>query len=78
MGLSFHDELSSVVEGDISRFMADEPNPIPRTGSISHDSNLCIRPHNSNPIPELEIISVREERRDDDTGRSDDIQMVDR
>ena len=51
---------------------------VPRTGSISKDGSLRIEPHDPNARPELEMISIREQRRDDDIGGSDDIQMVNR
>jgi hypothetical protein len=78
MRLSFHDEPSLVEAVESLRFAADDPNPIPRTGSISEDGSLRIKPQDSNAILELEMISIREERRDDDIGGSDDIQVVDR
>ena len=64
MGLSFHDQ-TSLVEA---------------VGSlhISQDNNLSNGPHDPNVIPELETISIGEERRDDGIGGSDDIQMIDR
>ena len=62
MGLSFHDELSLVEAVSSLRFEAADLNPIPGTG-----------PHNLNAIPEM--ISI-EERRDDDFGGGDNIQIV--
>ena len=62
-----------LVEGvGSSRFVAADSNPVPGT-SISQDTILHIGPHDPNVIPELEMISIREERRDDDIGGSDDI-----
>ena len=70
MGLSFHDEPSLIDAVSSLRFAADDSDPIPRTGIMSRDE-----PHDTNPISEM--IGTREERRDDDIGRSDDIQTVD-
>jgi hypothetical protein len=64
MGLSFHDEPSLAEAVSSLRFGGVDPNPIPGMGSISLDG-----------IPEM--ISM-EERRDDDIGGSDGIEMVDR
>lgn len=75
MGLSFHDESSLAEAVSSLRFVADDLNPISRTGSISEDWSLRIEPHDSNVIPELEIISIREEKRDDGMGGSDNIQV---
>ena len=75
MGLSFHDEPSLVEAVSDLRFDAADRNPIPGTESISLDRSLCTGPHDLNTI--LEMISI-EERRDDDMGRIDDIQIVDR
>jgi hypothetical protein len=75
MGLSFYDEPSLVEAVSSLRFAADDPNPIWRSGSISEDWSLRIEPHDSNAISELETISIREERRDDGMGGSDDIQV---
>ena len=63
-----------LVEGAGSlKFVAANSNPISRTGSISQSEILHIGPHDPDVIPELEMISIREERRDDDIGGSDDI-----
>jgi hypothetical protein len=75
MGLSFHDEPSLVEAVSDLRFEAADRNPIPGTGSISLDGSLRTGPHDPNAIPEM--ISI-EERRDDDIGGGDDIQMVHR
>ena len=48
---------------------------MPGTGSISLDGGLHTVPHD--PNANQEMISI-EERRDDDIGGSDDIQMIDR
>ena len=74
MGLSFHNQPSLVEAVGSLRFEAADPNPIPGTGSISLDGSLRT-PHDPNAIPEMTSI---EERRDDDIGRDDDIQLVDR
>ena len=73
MRLSFHDEPSLVEAVGSLQFEAADPNPIPGTGSISLDGSLRTEPHNPNAIPEM--ISI-EERRDDDIGGDDDIQIV--
>ena len=76
MGWSFHDERSLVkAVGSFRRFEAADPNPIPGTGSISLDGSSRTGPHDPNAIPEM--ISI-EERRDDNIGGDDDIQIVDR
>ena len=75
MGLSFHDEPSLVEAVGSLRFEAADRNPIPGTGSISLDGSLRTGPHDLNAVPEMTSI---EERRDDDIGRDDDIQIVDR
>ena len=75
MGLSFHDEPSLVESVGSLRFEAADPNAMPGTGSISLDGSLRTGPHDPNAIPEMTSI---EERRDDDIGGSDDIQIVDR
>ena len=75
MGLSFHDEPSLVEAVSDLKFEAADRNPIPGTGSISLDGSLRTGPHDPNAIPEM--ISI-EERRDDDMGGDDDIQIVDR
>jgi hypothetical protein len=79
MGLSFHDEPSLVEAVSDLRFEAADRNPIPGTGSISLDGSLRTGPHDSDTIPDLEMMTIRdsEERRDDDIGGNDDIQMVD-
>jgi hypothetical protein len=73
MGLSFHDEPSLVESVGSLRFEAADPNAVPGTGSISLDGSLRTGPHNPNAIPEMTSI---EERRDDDIGRDDNIQIV--
>ena len=75
MGLSFHDEPSFVEAVGSLRFEGANPNAMLGTGSISLDGSLRSGPHDPNAIPEMIDI---EERRDDDIGRGDDIQIVDR
>ena len=75
MGLSFHDEPSLVEAVSSLRFEVADPNPIPGTGSISLDESLCTGPHDPDAIPEM---TSMEERRDDDMGGDDDVQIVDR
>jgi hypothetical protein len=55
------------------KFVAADPNPISRTRCISQGGILHIGPHDPNVIPDLETLCIREERRDDDFGGSDDI-----
>jgi hypothetical protein len=73
MGLSFHDEPSLEESVGSLRFEAADPNTVPGTGSISLDGSLCTGPHDPNAIPKMTSI---EERRDDNIGRDDDIQIV--
>ena len=73
MGLSFHDGPSLVEAVGSLRFGGADLNP--GAGSNSEDGSLHIGPHDPNAIPEM--ISI-EERRDDDIGGGDDIQIVDR
>ena len=73
MGLSFHNKPSLVEAVGSLRFEDANPNPIPGTGSINLDGSLRTGPHDPNAIPEM--ISI-EERRDDDIGGDDDIQIV--
>jgi hypothetical protein len=75
MGLSFHDEPSLVDAVSSLRFEVADPKAVPGTGSISLDRSLCTEPHDPNAIPEMKSI---EERRDDDIGGDDDIQIIDR
>ena len=72
MGLSFHDEPSLVEAVSDLRFEAADSNPISGKGSISLDGSLRTGPHDSDAVPDM--ISI-EERRDDDIGGRDDIQM---
>ena len=75
MESSFHDEPSSVEAVDILQFAADHPNPMVGMGSLDEDGNLGIEPDDLNP--NLDVVNISQERRDDDEG-SDEIQMVDR
>ena len=74
MGLSFHDKPSLEEAVGNLRFEAADLNPIPGMGSISLDRSLHTGPHNPNAIPEM--ISIKE-RKEDDIGGSDDIQIID-
>ena len=74
MGLSFHAETSLVEALGSLQFATDDP----RTGSISQDGSLSSGPYDPNVTPELEMISIAKERRDDDIGGIDEIQMIDR
>jgi hypothetical protein len=73
MGLSFQDELSLVESVGSLRFEAANPNAVPGTRSISLDRSLCAGPHHPNAIPEMTSIK---ERRDDNIGGDDNIQIV--
>ena len=80
MGLSLHDEPSLEEAVGSLRFRSVDPNPILGMGSIdSLDGSLHIGPHDPDAILDLEMITIQDsdERRDDDIGGSDDIQMVD-
>jgi len=76
LGLSFHDKESLDEAVSSLQFAADDPNPISESGSIDqyrsshigHDDDL-------NPLPVMG--NINEERRDDEIGGSDDIQIVD-
>jgi len=58
------------------QFAANDLSLISGTESISPEGSLYIGPDDSNAIPEM--INITQERRDDDIGGSDDIQVVDR
>ena len=73
MGLSFHDQPSLVEAVGSLRFEAADLNSIPGTGSIRLDGNVRTEPHDPNAIPEM--IGI-EERRDDNIGGDDNIQIV--
>ena len=72
LGLSFHDKESLEEAVGSLQFAA---NPMPAAGSqdrsshIGHDDDL-------NPLPVMG--NINQERRDDEIGESDDIQIVDR
>ena len=66
LGLSFHDKESLEEAVGSLQFAA---NPIPEAGSIDADDDL-------NPLPVMG--NIDQERRDDEIGESDDIQIVDR
>ena len=78
MGLSFYDETSLVEAVSTLRFNepVDDPNPILGTGSISQDGNLCVGLDNDNPNAGPQMVNISQERRDDDIGGSDGIQIV--
>jgi hypothetical protein len=73
MGLSFQDKLSLVESVGILRFEAANPNEVPGNRSISLDGSLHAGPHHPNAI--LKMTSI-EERRDDNIGGDDNIQIV--
>ena len=76
MGLSFHDETSFIETVSSLQFnVVDDPNPILGTENcISRDGSLHIGV--DDPNADLEMVNINQERRDDDIGGSDDIQMV--
>ena len=76
--LSLHDKSSLVKAVSSLQFNAvDDPNPILATGSISHGVSLRIGLDDRNAVLEMPVvIDISQERRDDDIGGSDDIQMV--
>ena len=74
LGLSFHDEESLVEAVSTLHFAANHPVPIPGTESIDQDGSLHIGHDNPDPLQE----NINRERRDDEIGGSDDIQMIDR
>ena len=72
LGLSFHDK-ESLVEA-VSSF---GHNPILEAGGIYQDRSVHIgHDDDLNPLPVMG--NINQEGRDDETGRSDDIQTVDR
>jgi hypothetical protein len=73
VGVNGTDELSLVESVGSLRFEAADPNAVPGTRSISLDGSLCTGPHHPNAI--LEMTSI-EERRDDNIGGDDNIQIV--
>jgi hypothetical protein len=74
MGLSFHDEPSLV---EVLHFAPDNPNPIPEMGSISQDEDIRTAPEHLDPAPGMGSIN-RAREDDDEVGRGDDIQIVNR
>ena len=76
LGLSFHDKESLVEAVSSLQFAADDP-PIPEAGSIDQDRSSHIgHDDDLNPLPVMG--NINQERRDDEIGGSDDIQIVDR
>ena len=74
LGLSFHDKESLVEAVGSLQFAA---NPIPEAGSIDEDRSSHIGDDDDlNPLPVMG--NINQERRDDEIGGSDDIQIVDR
>jgi len=73
LGLSFHNEESFVEAVGSLQFATNNPNPIPGTGSMDQDGSLYIGYDDPNPLSDM-----YQERRDDESGRSDDIQIVGR
>ena len=78
MGLSFYDEPSLVEAAEsVLRFAPDDPNPMPQMGSINQDGDFSIAPEHLDPAPGMGS-SNRERVDDDEVGRGDDIQIVNR
>ena len=74
LGLSFHDKESLEEAVGSLQFAA---NPIPEAGSISQDRSSRIGDEDDlDPLPVMG--NINQERRDDEIGGSDDIQIVDR
>jgi hypothetical protein len=74
LGLSFHDKESLEEAVGSLQFAA---NPIPEEGSINQDRSSHIGDDNDlNPLPIMG--NIDQERRDDEIGESDGIQIVDR
>ena len=74
LGLSFHDKESLVEAVDSLQFAA---NPIPEAGSIDQGRSSHIGDDDDlDPLPVMG--NINQERRDDEIGGSDDIQIVDR
>jgi hypothetical protein len=68
MGPSFQDELSLVESVGSLRFEAADPNAV-----LGTSGGLHAGPHHPNAIPEITSI---EDRRDDNIGGDDNIQIV--
>ena len=76
LGLSFHDKESWVEAVDSLQFAA---NPIPEAGSIDQDRSSHIgHDDDLHPPPGMGNLNINQERRDDEIGGGDDIQIVDR
>ena len=77
LGLSFHDKESfDEAVGTSWHFAVDNPNPISEAGSIDQDRSPHIgQDDDLNPLPVMG--NIDQERRDDEIGGSDDIQIVD-
>ena len=74
LGLSFHDKESLAEAVGSLQFAA---SPISEAGSIDQDRSSYIGHDNDlNPLPVMG--NINQERRDDEIGGSDDIQIVDR
>jgi hypothetical protein len=73
LGLSFDNEESFVEAIGSLQFATNDPNPIPGTGSMDQNENLDIGHDDPNPLSDM-----NQERRVDERGGSDDIQMVER
>ena len=73
LGLSFHDKESLEEAVGSLQFAA---NSIPEAGSISQDSSHIGHDEDLDPLPVMG--NINQERRDDELGGSDDIQIVDR
>ena len=74
LGLSFHDKESLEEAVGSLQFAA---NPIPDAGSIDQDRSAHIG-HDDDPNPLPVMGNINQERRDEEIGGSDDIQIVDR
>ena len=74
LGLSFHDKESLEEAVGSLQFAA---NPIPEAGSIAQDRSSHIG-HDDDLNPLQVMGNIDQERRDDEIGGSDDIQIVDR
>jgi len=73
LGLSFDNEESLVEAISGLQFATNDPNQIPGTGSIDQNGSLDIGEDDPNSLSEM-----YRERRDDESGKSDDIQIVGR
>jgi hypothetical protein len=73
--MSFYDDEPSLVA--VLRFASADSNPIPQMGSISQDGDIPIAPEHLDPAPGMGGINWERED-DDEVGRDDDIQIVNR